>query len=65
MCERSKAFAYLECSANTREGVKHVFETAVIAALHTKKEQHKKMLYTVKCLNLRCLNREKTVALQL
>lgn len=42
MCERSKAFAYLECSANTREGVKHVFETAVIAALHIKKEQYKK-----------------------
>lgn len=62
MRERSKAFAYLECSANTREGVRHVFETVEIAALHIKKEKHKKMLYTVKCLTLRCLNREKTVA---
>jgi len=33
ICERIKAYAYLECSAKTREGVRNVFETAARAAL--------------------------------
>ena len=33
ICERIKAYAYLECSAKTREGVRDVFETAARAAL--------------------------------
>ena len=38
MCERIKGYAYLECSAKTREGVRDVFETAVKAALKSKKK---------------------------
>ena len=33
ICERIKAYAYLECSAKTREGVRDVFATAAKAAL--------------------------------
>ncbi|KAJ7331278.1 hypothetical protein OS493_020067 [Desmophyllum pertusum] len=33
VCERIKAYAYLECSAKTREGVRDVFDTAAKAAL--------------------------------
>ena len=33
ICERIKAYAYLECSAKTREGVRDVFTTAAKAAL--------------------------------
>ena len=33
MAEKINAFAYLECSAKSKEGVKEVFETATRAAL--------------------------------
>ena len=36
ICERIKAYAYLECSAKTREGVRDVFTTAAKAALTEK-----------------------------
>ena len=36
MCERIKAYTYLECSAKTREGVRDVFTTAAKAALTEK-----------------------------
>ncbi|XP_078347286.1 ras-like GTP-binding protein RHO [Oculina patagonica] len=36
VCERIKAYAFLECSAKTREGVREVFETAARAALRSK-----------------------------
>ncbi|KAJ7331277.1 hypothetical protein OS493_020066 [Desmophyllum pertusum] len=39
VCERIKAYAYLECSAKTREGVQDVFDTAAKAALKTKKKR--------------------------
>jgi hypothetical protein len=33
MAEKINAFAYLECSAKSKEGVREVFETATRAAL--------------------------------
>ena len=44
MCERIKAYAYLECSAKTKEGVRDVFTTAARAALTrmTKAERRNK-----------------------
>ena len=33
MAEKINAFAYLECSAKGKEGVREVFETATMAAL--------------------------------
>ena len=39
--ERIKTYAYLECSAKAKEGVKEVFETAAKAALDTKKSRSK------------------------
>ncbi|CAD5220204.1 unnamed protein product [Bursaphelenchus okinawaensis] len=39
MAQQIGAYAYLECSAKTKEGVKEVFETATRAALMTKKKQ--------------------------
>ena len=42
MRERIKAYAYLECSAKTKEGVRDVFTTAVRAALMTKAERRNK-----------------------
>ena len=41
-CERIKAYAYLECSAKTKEGVRDVFTTAARAALMTKAERRNK-----------------------
>lgn len=45
MAEQIHAFAYIECSAKTREGVGEVFETATRAALQVKKGKEVK-----KCL---------------
>ena len=42
MCERIKAYAYLECSAKTKEGVRDVFTTAARAALMTRAERPNK-----------------------
>ena len=36
MCERIKAYAYLECSAKAKEGVRNVFTTAAREALTMK-----------------------------
>ena len=40
MADKINAFAYLECSAKTKDGVREVFETATRAALQTKKKKH-------------------------
>lgn len=45
MAEKIHAFAYMECSAKTKEGVEEVFETATRAALQVKKGKKEK-----KCL---------------
>jgi len=37
MADKIKAYAYLECSAKTREGVRAVFETATRGAYHSRK----------------------------
>ena len=37
MAEKINAFAYLECSAKSKEGVREVFETATRAALQVNK----------------------------
>ena len=34
--EKINAFAYLECSAKSKEGVKEVFDTVTMAALQAK-----------------------------
>ena len=47
VCERIKAYAYLECSAKTREGVGDVFTTAARAALMTKERRNKRKCYIV------------------
>lgn len=39
MAEKIGAFAYLECSAKTKDGVREVFETATRAALQVKKKK--------------------------
>jgi Ras family protein A len=39
MAEKINAFAYLECSAKSKEGVREVFETATRAALQVSVEQ--------------------------
>jgi Ras family protein A len=39
MADKINAFAYLECSAKSNEGVREVFETATRAALQTKKKK--------------------------
>ena len=41
MAEKIGAFAYLECSARTKDGVREVFETATGAALQVKKRRRK------------------------
>jgi Ras family protein A len=40
MAEKINAFAYLECSAKSKEGVREVFETATRAALQVKKKKN-------------------------
>ena len=42
MAEKINAFAYLECSAKNKEGVREVFETATRAALQVKPRIRKK-----------------------
>ena len=42
MSEKINAFAYLECSAKSKEGVREVFETATRAALQVKKKKKNK-----------------------
>lgn len=44
MAEKINAFAYLECSARSKEGVREVFETATKAALQVKKKKRSKCL---------------------
>lgn len=39
MAEKINAFAYLECSSKSKEGVREVFETATRAALQVKKKK--------------------------
>merc|ERR1711992_257486 len=41
MAEKINAFAYLECSAKSKEGVREVLETATRAALQVKKKKRK------------------------
>ena len=41
MAEKINAFAYLECSAKRKEGVKEVFDTVTRAALQMKKKKKK------------------------
>lgn len=41
MAEKIGAFAYVECSAKTKEGVREVFETATRAALQVGKRKGK------------------------
>jgi Ras family protein A len=41
MAETIGAFAYLECSAKSKDGVREVFETATRAALQIKKKKKK------------------------
>ena len=44
MAESINAFAYLECSAKTNEGVREVFETAARAALQFEKKKKSRCL---------------------
>lgn len=39
MADKIGAFAYIECSAKTKDGVRQVFETATRAALASKKKK--------------------------
>jgi len=41
MAEKLNAYAYLECSAKTKEGVREVFEAATRAALYTRRKNRK------------------------
>ncbi|VEL27530.1 unnamed protein product [Protopolystoma xenopodis] len=41
MAEKIGAYAYIECSAKTKEGVREVFEIATRAALQSKKRKKK------------------------
>ena len=44
MAEKINAFAYLECSAKSKEGVREVFETATRAALQVKKRKKQRCI---------------------
>jgi small GTP-binding protein len=44
MADKIGAYAYLECSAKTKEGVRAVFETATRGALHSKKSKGSRCL---------------------
>lgn len=52
MAEEIQAFAYIECSAKTKEGVKEVFETAARAALQVKKGKKERSVY---CFRTTCV----------
>ena len=41
IADKINAYAYLECSAKSKDGVREVFETATRAALQTKKKKNK------------------------
>ena len=43
MAEKINAFAYLECSAKSKEGVREVFETATRAALQVRRLKRRRM----------------------
>jgi len=43
MAEKINAFAYLECSAKSKEGVRAVFETATRAALQVRKKKRNRI----------------------
>jgi len=43
MAEKINAFAYLECSAKSKEGVREVFETATRAALQVRKRKRNRI----------------------
>merc|ERR1719391_1664654 len=43
MAEKINAFAYLECSAKSKEGVREVFETATRAALQVRKKKKNRL----------------------
>lgn len=45
MAEKINAFAYLECSAKSKEGVREVFETATRAALQVTFQSSGHVLY--------------------
>lgn len=47
MAEKINAFAYLECSAKSKEGVREVFETATRAALQVNNSPCQYCLLTV------------------
>ena len=44
MAEKINAFAYLECSAKSKEGVREVFETATRAALQVRRKETEHLL---------------------
>lgn len=45
MAEKINAFAYLECSAKSKEGIREVFETATRAALQVSIVQYRYLCY--------------------
>lgn len=47
MAEKINAFAYLECSAKSKEGVREVFETATRAALQVKRNESNSFPYLI------------------
>ena len=42
IAEKINAFAYLECSAKTKEGVREVFETLTLGALQVRQRRGKR-----------------------
>jgi len=46
MADKINAFAYLECSAKSKEGVRQVFETATRAALQSKKKKREPAFFS-------------------
>ncbi|KAK3585972.1 hypothetical protein CHS0354_038517 [Potamilus streckersoni] len=52
MAEKIQAFAYLECSAKTKDGVREVFETATRAALQVKKKKKNRCTVLFRHINV-------------